>query len=186
MIARIRELLAANKISVAAPAAASAISDAEATLGFSIPHLLKLIYLNVGNGGFGPGYGIIGVAGGHASNLGTLVETYDQIQKGAKYLRLDWQAGLLPFCEWGCNIFSCVACDDENHQVFTSEECRAHREPYQLKDFLSMWLKGVDILNPANSHRETADVINPFSRQKTRVSGARKKGPDATQNDGAN
>jgi len=37
-------------------------ADAEASelaLGFSVPELLKLVYERVGNGGFGPGYGLI-------------------------------------------------------------------------------------------------------------------------------
>jgi hypothetical protein len=107
------------------PASEDAVRFAEASLGLNIPPLLRLIYLNVGNGGFGPGYGIIGVGGGQASNLGTLVETYDQIKKGADYLGITWSARLLPFCEWGCNIFSCVDCGDTDCQMFQSDECSA-------------------------------------------------------------
>ena len=60
----------------------------------------------------GPGYGIIGVVGGHSSDLGTLVETFNEIKRGADYLGLKWNPQLLPFCGWGCNIFSCVDCSD--------------------------------------------------------------------------
>jgi hypothetical protein len=175
IVEKIKASVIGNKIAAAAPAAAIAVKDAEAALGFTIPNLLKSIYIDIGNGGLGPGYGIIGVAGGHPSNLGTLVETYEEIQKGAKYLGLDWRPGLLPFCEWGCNIFSCVDCTDANHHVFTSEECRVHPERYQLEGFLSMWLNGVDILNCDHSQRQTVEIINPFTRQKTRVSRAQRK-----------
>jgi len=39
-------------------------ADAEASeqaLGFSVPELLKLVYQRVRNGGFGPGYGLMGL-----------------------------------------------------------------------------------------------------------------------------
>lgn len=175
IVEKIKQCVLVTKLSMGAPAAEAAVEDAEAALGFTIPSLLKSLYLNVGNGGFGPGYGIIGMAGGHASDLGTLVETYNEIQKGAVYLGLNWQPGLLPFCGWGCNIFSCVDCTDENHGICTSEECHVRSERYRLDDFFLMWLNGVDILNCDGSPRETAEIINPFTRKKTRVHGARKK-----------
>jgi hypothetical protein len=46
---------------VAAPATAAQVDAAEAALGFTIPPLLRRLYIEVGNGGFGPGYGLIGV-----------------------------------------------------------------------------------------------------------------------------
>ena len=41
------------------------IEAAEASLGFTLPPLLTRIYSEVANGGFGPDYGLIGLAGGH-------------------------------------------------------------------------------------------------------------------------
>jgi SMI1 / KNR4 family (SUKH-1) len=38
--------------------------ETEQKLGFSLPPLLRLLYTHIANGGFGPGYGIIGVIGG--------------------------------------------------------------------------------------------------------------------------
>lgn len=42
------------------------IRESEQLLGFSLPPLLCSLYLQVGNGGFGPGYGIIGAVGGYS------------------------------------------------------------------------------------------------------------------------
>jgi len=119
--------------------------EAEGRLGFKIPALLSSVYLNVSNGGFGPGYGIIGLAGGHESDLGNLAETYEEVKRGAAYLGLDWTEGLLPFCGWGCNIFTCVDCTDPRCRVFRSEECRAAEQGYVLEDFFQMWLDDRDI-----------------------------------------
>jgi hypothetical protein len=158
------------------PASEDAVRFAEASLGLNIPQLLRLIYLNVGNGGFGPGYGIIGVGGGHASNLGTLVETYDQIKKGADYLGITWSARLLPFCEWGCNIFSCVDCGDTDYQMFQSDECRVYAQNYNLEKFFEMWLTDVDIFAVSSSSGKSAQITNPFTRKKVRVTSTQMKG----------
>lgn len=53
-----------------APASAEAVADAERRLGHRLPPLLRRLYREVANGGFGPGYGILGVAGGHPDDLG--------------------------------------------------------------------------------------------------------------------
>jgi hypothetical protein len=52
-------------------------------LGFPLPPLLRELYTQVGNGGFGPGYGIFGLEGGYIDpdiindfQGGTLVEWY--------------------------------------------------------------------------------------------------------------
>jgi len=159
------------------PASEEQVRLAEAGLGFQIPPLLRSIYLNVGNGGFGPGYGIIGVGGGHRSDLGTLLETRKEIKRGADYLGLEWQDSLLPFCGWGCNIFSCVDCNDPGGRIVRSDECRTEEVNYNLDGFFQMWLDGKDILDcdNAESERTTVEIINPFTRGKMRVTSTRKK-----------
>lgn len=47
------------------PATEQQIRRTEQQLGFSLPPLLRLLYTQIANGGFGPGYGIIGAAGGY-------------------------------------------------------------------------------------------------------------------------
>ncbi|HEU5226735.1 MAG TPA: SMI1/KNR4 family protein [Ktedonobacteraceae bacterium] len=46
------------------PATERQIKETERQLGFPLPLLLRLLYTQVANGGFGPGYGIIGVLDG--------------------------------------------------------------------------------------------------------------------------
>src|SRR5262249_58346171 len=45
-------------------ASEASLHSAEQALGFALPQLLRQIYLEVGNGGCGPGYGLLGMAGG--------------------------------------------------------------------------------------------------------------------------
>jgi len=49
-------------------ASAQALADAEGEMGIVLPEQLRSIYLNVANGGVGPGYKILGVEGGHLSD----------------------------------------------------------------------------------------------------------------------
>jgi hypothetical protein len=78
LIERIRACVMSRPASLPfATASEEVIGEAERGLGFPIPDLLKACYLNVGSGGFGPGYGIIGVGNGYASDYGNLVETLE-------------------------------------------------------------------------------------------------------------
>ncbi|HEX8916826.1 MAG TPA: SMI1/KNR4 family protein [Humisphaera sp.] len=148
------------------------------SLGFPIPPLLKAMYLNVGNGWSAPGYGVIGVAGSRLSDLGDLAATYQEVLRAADYLKPEWPHALLPFCGWGCNILSCVDCREEGAVVYRSETCAAHAAGYALADFLEMWVDGVDLFNLNAGERATAEIMNPFTRKKTRVTGGRRRPSD--------
>jgi hypothetical protein len=46
------------------------IDESERILGFEVPLLLKLLCLQIGNGGFGPGYGLLDLLTGANDDLG--------------------------------------------------------------------------------------------------------------------
>ena len=52
------------------------MSQVESELGFGLPPLLRAIYHEVGNGGFGPGHGILGIKEGKLTD-----EEYDEIKR---------------------------------------------------------------------------------------------------------
>ena len=71
------------------PAAAdeAQLAEAERRLGFALPPLLRRLYAEVANGGFGPGTGILGIAGGWATGRRQTVEDLyaemlDAVQEG--------------------------------------------------------------------------------------------------------
>lgn len=178
LVSRIKEHATSLPRSLAfPPASESDIEEAESRLGFSIPPLLKLVYRQVGNGGFGPGRGgsIIGVKGGYASDFGTLVETYEQLRGDYTLEGKHWRAGVLPFCEWGCNIFSCVNCKAAPGPIYLFEEGDMSAQRYSLQDFFQMWIEGVDILSYEGTATESAEITNPFTGHKSRVTKRRKK-----------
>jgi len=67
LIERIRARIAAGRpcdhpgewLPVQRPATPAALADAEAALGFRLPGLLRTLYVEVGNGGFGPVFGLL-------------------------------------------------------------------------------------------------------------------------------
>lgn len=156
-----------------APATDDDIAGTEKQLGFPIPDILKSLYMRVGNGGFGPGRGgrIIGVSGGFEGSDGSLAEEYDGIKRGAEYLGLTWPEGLLPFCDWGCTICSCVHCIQEPGTVYMAESCRTGTRNCTLEDFVRMWIDGVDIMDYFSASAPPVKGINPFAREESTFTG---------------
>jgi hypothetical protein len=93
------------------PVAAKALQAAERAIGFKLPELLGAIYLKVGNGGFGPEYGIVGTKGGAKLDGCTLETCYQKMAKLAKKSSVwRWPERLLPVANYGCGMWSCVDC----------------------------------------------------------------------------
>ncbi len=46
-----------------------------------------------------------------------------------------WKSGLLPFCDRGCAIFSCVDCTDAAHHIFAYEDFGVSPERYTLTEW---------------------------------------------------
>ena len=90
------DLMPAGALRLASPTSLDVVRKAEATLGFNLPPLLIQVYTEVANGGFGPGYGLLGLAGGFADDLGdTAVQSY--LRRRADQ-SLQWRDALLPIC----------------------------------------------------------------------------------------
>lgn len=89
------------------------VEAAEQALGFRLPELLRQLYIQVANGGFGPEYGVIGLENGYENDVTdeTLVDTYFSyliVEDNATFWK--WSKGLVPICHRGCNIQSCIDC----------------------------------------------------------------------------
>jgi hypothetical protein len=91
------------------PATQDELMRAEARLGFRLPAFLGKVYMGVGNGGFGPGYGLIGLPGGYLNDGESIIDLY-QSRHVISPNDPDWKwpDGVVPVCDWGCAIFSCV------------------------------------------------------------------------------
>jgi len=70
------------------PATEEQLRAIEEILGFPLPPLLRALYAQLANGGFGPRYGIMGALGGYAHNFGTIVDAALMRRKGYRPLDL--------------------------------------------------------------------------------------------------
>jgi len=75
----------------------------EAELGFAVPAFLKLLYGKVGNGGFGPGYGLIGLMSGATDDQGNNAVGAYQLYSSSDPSdpTWNWPERLLPICTGG-------------------------------------------------------------------------------------
>src|SRR4051794_12049229 len=90
------------------PASAKTLEVAERAIGFTLPELLRAIYLEVGNGGFGPEYGIVGMKGGPKLDGYTLETRYQNVTLEKENAVWRWPERLLPLANYGCGVWSCV------------------------------------------------------------------------------
>jgi len=138
------------------PATDQAVADAERALGFALPRFLKRVLTEVGNGGFGPGFGLIGLRGGHPNSDGkSLVDMYLEWQPHG------WRERLLPVSDWGCAAWSCV---DPEDNVVTADQSRFTLTRFTLPAWLDAWNHGVSL---SDETFETGDaiILNPFTRK---------------------
>jgi hypothetical protein len=177
LLARIRERLAADTAGSAAPgslpfapATIAAIEEAERSLDFALPALLKRVLREVGNGGFGPGSGLLGVRGGATDEHGSsLVDLYDSFSaKNPEDPGWCWPSFLVPICAWGDSTYSCVDCATIDGQLVTFD-ANGYRpgtdldrllEPQQLslEAWLRAWVEGTDLWSQMFPLDENADT----------------------------
>ncbi len=128
------------------PASQELVDDAEHELGYPLPPLLRRLYLEVANGGFGPGYGILGLRGGHGvAPTGTAIDLYRRFREGEQ----PPPASLFPVCDWGCAIASFVDCSDSGAAMWGLDpnlvDDNAHalfRQEMGLAEWLQLWIEG--------------------------------------------
>ncbi|QDT18990.1 SMI1/KNR4 family protein [Gimesia chilikensis] len=159
-----------SSVELLPPVSPVMLEHAEQQLGFSLPTLLSECYLQFANGGFGPGYGVMGLAGGATSDFGDLLETYQQLKTDHESEGEIWPPGLLPFCEWSDNIFSCVECHDPRYLITTFDAGTLTPQNYSLTEFFELWLNGIDLLDFGPSATEAVEITNPFTGEKIRIS----------------
>lgn len=120
-----------------------AVAAAEAAMGLQLPPLLRRLYLEAGNGGFGPGYGILGISpDGHRDDLD---RTADQSLSRWE----DLPPGLLPICDWGCAVTSFIDCSGPQGMMWgwdpssaAPQEVAIYAEGLTLADWLIRWVDG--------------------------------------------
>lgn len=128
------------------PASPEAVAAAERARNHPLPTFLRRLWLEVGNGGFGPGYGILGVADGSTDDLGrTALDAYREFHSVRREQSLP--DSLLPLCHWGCAIYSLVDIASEQGDMWACDpnpgvEDDTFRQPLTLAEWFARWIDG--------------------------------------------
>lgn len=119
------------------PAAVDAVEACEAAIGRPLPRLLRRCYLELGDGGFGPGYGLVPIAELAPSYLAGWPKWWPTEARN-----------LLQICHWGCGIASFVDLDgpldvmwavDPNPAPEDDLGVAVFREDMTLTSWLLLW-----------------------------------------------
>ena len=135
------------------------VLHAERRMKLELPVLLKRTYTEVGNGGFGPGSGLLGLDSGYMNSEGQcLPERYERL------LDEGWPAGLLPLWDWGDAGWSCVNIHTPAATIVTMDELGQTTTRFSLASWLETWASGGDLFNEIYE-LGVATIMNPFTRQ---------------------
>jgi SMI1/KNR4 family protein SUKH-1 len=142
----------------ARPVTPQLLVASEEALGFELPLELKRLYAEIGNGGFGPGYGLLGLLNGATDESGeTAVQKYaalrnDSVEEGG----IPWPTGLLPICNWGCAIYSCINCSTPTYRMELfdpnphEDHCTDWKDAFFTENcdfcqWIELWATGADL-----------------------------------------
>jgi hypothetical protein len=136
---------------------------AEALLGVGLPPLLRQLYLHVGNGGFGPGYGLYPLDNAEdpkalrsdsllTTSLALRSMTPEEFGHYWKHgeeedeMELSvWSERILEVCDWGCNIYSYLDCSQPGYPVLRLDHNTAVRrftlEASSFRQWLEAWIE---------------------------------------------
>ena len=148
-----------NSFKTCPPCDERILLQSEERLGFVLPEILRSIYTNGANGGFGPGYGVMGIIDGFTDDQKTnavdLYQIFMTPNPEDEDKAWQWPEGLLPFCHWGCAVYSSVQCNTPPYPVYLIDfSVRDIGEPMEkllrlqretLARWFEDWLEGKDL-----------------------------------------
>lgn len=148
----------------APPVTAAEMLEAEAKLGFSLPPLLRRLYLEVSNGDFGPGllrliegqvtpetrpsdYSIVSWYVGLHSTTQEKLDAWWGTEEEDRPMILPEK--IFEIKDWGCNIYSCLDCSKPELPVLRNDNNISFRtfalEAPSLHEWLESWLYGKEL-----------------------------------------
>ena len=124
------------------PASVEEIELVRERMGLPTPEPLSDLYAGVGNGGFGPGYGLLGLVDGAKDDLGqSALDVYSNfLVPDPTDSSWQWRPEVLPICYWGCVVYSCVDCSTEDAVMVGFDEGRWVAGRRTLEQWLRAWL----------------------------------------------
>ncbi|MGV3722236.1 MAG: SMI1/KNR4 family protein [Actinomycetota bacterium] len=108
----------------------------EREFGFQLPTLVRRLYTEVANGGYGPNWGIIRLWSPPGADFERWWEQPMSVEAWLRFYRQErekneppgywrhWPEPSIRFCEVGCNISICVDCATDQGRVFMDDPNR--------------------------------------------------------------
>ena len=141
------------------PASEEALAKAEQALGCVLHRMHRRLLLEVGNGGFGPGNGLIGLTGGCTDEEGrSVVELRDALFGNVIPVRV------VPLWNWGDGAWACL--DEEKGTVLIVDESGVTDTGFQLSTCMAEWAAGAELTERFFTF-EVRSGINPFTKVPT-------------------
>lgn len=166
----------------------SEIAAAEHRLGFRLPSTLRTVYREIGNGGFGPGYGLLPLIA--SEEVETVVDLYSALRgTDPEDPAWCWPDYLVPFCDWGCAIRSCVDCATNDGRVVTFDPNSRQLDQDMSASFAAThssldawfrdWVSSTRIweLMFEPDRDRTREIRNPFTRKSISVTPSKLRRP---------
>jgi hypothetical protein len=124
------------------PASGEALDDAERIIGYPLPALLRRLYAEVANGGFGPFGGVEGVDGGYTGNIGMLADYAEWRDTGSTDGFPAWTPGVVSFCDLGCSMWALLDCRTPGGKIMFLDQSTLHPLDLSLAQWFASWLAG--------------------------------------------
>jgi len=151
---------AARAVPELAPrASAREVADAERALGCTLHRLHRRLLEEVGNGGFGPGDGLIGLPGGRTDDEGRSV-----VELRGALFGVDVLEHVVPLWDWGDGTWACL--DEKVGRVLIVDENGVTDTGLELSTCLAQWAAGVELSEKLFTFEERSG-INPFTKAPT-------------------
>jgi hypothetical protein len=122
------------------PASADAVEAAEREMGCHLHQFHRRLFREVGNGGFGPGDGLIAIPEG----LPDVQErSMIELKQGLFSDHERQMSSVVPLCDWGCGIWSCVDC--ETGAILSISSFGLRDLEQDLHSWFEDWISGVNL-----------------------------------------
>ncbi|MER7579672.1 hypothetical protein [Kitasatospora sp. NPDC097691] len=118
------------------PAPPAAVVRAERVIGFTFPTLLRRLYTEVSNGGFGPADGVLPVDVGQWHEH--IAESYEHGPDPTGGV----PAGVVPLYDWGCTRWSMIDFRDPDGAMWSAAEGDCRPQGIDLAKWLDAALTG--------------------------------------------
>lgn len=110
------------------PATPEELEAASHDLPGPLPDLLARLYGSIGNGGFGPGYGLLPLPTPSIGRRTTITELLSELRSNHP----EWPSSVVPVVDWGCGIYSCLDFASGEASVLRYDH---HAEPETLREY---------------------------------------------------